>query len=210
MARHHTHRSVKAKANTWDSALLNSASEGSHDSDQGLRASRDAAMPLARRSRAAAGKEVSSMQKKVTWILVADGARARVLMNDGAGKGLQPMSDGELTHSLPPTRELGTRPPRAHTAARPQPATGHPAACGLASIREGEVQQGAGVAARRGGRARRLSSPGTGRAAAHARRPAGGAGDEGARPSSMPRSTRTSRTSRLQDCPSHLADVVAL
>jgi protein required for attachment to host cells len=47
-------------------------------------------------------------KKKVTWILVADGAHARVLMNDGAGKGLQPTADGELTHSLPPTRELGT------------------------------------------------------------------------------------------------------
>src|SRR6185295_2669149 len=56
-----------------------------------------------------------SMQKKVTWILVADGARARVLMNDGAGKGLQPTADGDLTHSLPPTRELGTdRPGRPH------------------------------------------------------------------------------------------------
>lgn len=48
------------------------------------------------------------MQKKVTWILVADGARARVLMNDGIGKGLQPAVDGEIVHALPPTRELGT------------------------------------------------------------------------------------------------------
>ncbi len=48
------------------------------------------------------------MQKKVTWILVADGARARVLMNDGVGKGLQPTVDGEMAHSLPPTREMGT------------------------------------------------------------------------------------------------------
>ena len=48
------------------------------------------------------------MQKKVTWILVADGARARVLMNDGVGKGLQPTVDGEMAHALPPTREMGT------------------------------------------------------------------------------------------------------
>ncbi len=48
------------------------------------------------------------MQAKVTWILVADGARARVLMNRGVGKGLQPAIDGELRHELPPTRELGT------------------------------------------------------------------------------------------------------
>ena len=48
------------------------------------------------------------MQTKVTWILVADGARARVLMNRGIGKGLQPAIDGEMAHALPPTRELGT------------------------------------------------------------------------------------------------------
>ena len=48
------------------------------------------------------------MQKKVTWILVADGARARVLKNEGVGKGLQPAIGGELAHDLPPTRELGT------------------------------------------------------------------------------------------------------
>jgi protein required for attachment to host cells len=51
------------------------------------------------------------MQKKVTWILVADGARARVLMNDGVGKGLQSAVNGEMVHALPPTRELGTDKP---------------------------------------------------------------------------------------------------
>jgi protein required for attachment to host cells len=30
------------------------------------------------------------MKKTITWILVADGARARVLKNEGPGKGLQP------------------------------------------------------------------------------------------------------------------------
>lgn len=50
------------------------------------------------------------MKKKVTWILVADGARARVLANEGVGKGLQPIAD-EMTHELPPTRELGTERP---------------------------------------------------------------------------------------------------
>jgi protein required for attachment to host cells len=49
-----------------------------------------------------------SMQKKVTWILVADGARARVLMNDGVGKGLQPTVGGEMAHALPATRDMGT------------------------------------------------------------------------------------------------------
>jgi protein required for attachment to host cells len=54
------------------------------------------------------------MKKKVTWILVADGARARVLANMGIGKGLQPAIAGEMGHALPPTRELGTdRPGRA-------------------------------------------------------------------------------------------------
>jgi len=54
------------------------------------------------------------MQKKVTWILVADGSRARVLMNKGIGKGLHPAIDGEIAHAVPPTRELGTdRPGRA-------------------------------------------------------------------------------------------------
>ena len=42
-----------------------------------------------------------AMQKKVTWILVADGARARVLMNDGIGKGLQAAVNGEMVHALP-------------------------------------------------------------------------------------------------------------
>lgn len=54
------------------------------------------------------------MKKKVTWILVADGSRARVLVNEGVGKGLQSAISGEMTHDLPPTRELGTeRPGRA-------------------------------------------------------------------------------------------------
>lgn len=48
------------------------------------------------------------MQKKRTWILVADGARARVLVNDGIGKGLHSAIDGEMAHALPPTRELGS------------------------------------------------------------------------------------------------------
>ena len=48
------------------------------------------------------------MPKKVTWILVADGARARVLMNKGIGKGLEPAINGEIARDVPPTRELGT------------------------------------------------------------------------------------------------------
>jgi protein required for attachment to host cells len=48
------------------------------------------------------------MKKRITWILVADGSRARILMNDGVGKGLQPAVNGEFSRPLPPTRELGS------------------------------------------------------------------------------------------------------
>lgn len=51
------------------------------------------------------------MKKKVTWILVADGARARILKNEGPGKGLQPAVDQEFRHALPRTRELGVERP---------------------------------------------------------------------------------------------------
>ena len=48
------------------------------------------------------------MKKKVTWIIVADGSRARVLANDGPGKGLRPAIAGEFHHDAAPTRALGT------------------------------------------------------------------------------------------------------
>jgi len=58
------------------------------------------------------------MKKKVTWILVADGARARILKNEGPGKGLQPAVDEEFHHELPRTHEMGTeRPGRVHESA---------------------------------------------------------------------------------------------
>ncbi len=43
-----------------------------------------------------------------TWIVVADGARARFLLNEGPGKGLTVALPGETSIPLPPTRELGT------------------------------------------------------------------------------------------------------
>ncbi|HTO84575.1 MAG TPA: host attachment protein [Methylomirabilota bacterium] len=52
--------------------------------------------------------EVDPMKKRITWIVVADGARARVLMNEGVGKGLQPAINGDLAHALPRSRDLGT------------------------------------------------------------------------------------------------------
>jgi len=58
------------------------------------------------------------MKKKVTWILVADGARARILKSEGPGKGLQPAVGEEFRHELPRTHEMGTdRPGRVHESA---------------------------------------------------------------------------------------------
>ena len=51
------------------------------------------------------------MKKTVTWILVADGARARILKNEGPGKGLHPAVDETFEQPLPPTRELGVERP---------------------------------------------------------------------------------------------------
>ena len=34
--------------------------------------------------------------KKRTWILIADGARARMLLNEGPGTGLKPATDAEF------------------------------------------------------------------------------------------------------------------
>lgn len=58
------------------------------------------------------------MKKTITWILVADGARARIFKNEGPGKGLQPAMDEEFRHALPRTRELGAdRPGRVQESA---------------------------------------------------------------------------------------------
>ncbi|MDJ0895661.1 MAG: host attachment protein [Alphaproteobacteria bacterium] len=48
------------------------------------------------------------MKKHVTWIIVADGGRARLLANDGPGKGVYPVSEKELVLENPPTRAQGT------------------------------------------------------------------------------------------------------
>jgi len=50
---------------------------------------------------------MSIVRKHVTWVLVADGQRARILQNDGPGKGLAPVPPGEIGHANPPTREQG-------------------------------------------------------------------------------------------------------
>lgn len=46
------------------------------------------------------------MKKRITWILVADGARARIFANSGPGKGLQPAVDQEFAAELHPSREI--------------------------------------------------------------------------------------------------------
>lgn len=58
------------------------------------------------------------MKKTVTWILVADGARARIFKNEGPGKGIQPAVSEEFYKPLPKTSELGAdRPGRGHESA---------------------------------------------------------------------------------------------
>jgi protein required for attachment to host cells len=49
--------------------------------------------------------------KIVTWIVVADGARAHVLKNEGIGKGLEPVTDLVSATQHRPARELGTDKP---------------------------------------------------------------------------------------------------
>ena len=46
-----------------------------------------------------------------TWIVVADGARARFLLNEGPGKGLSSAVDAEMHQELPPNREIVTDKP---------------------------------------------------------------------------------------------------
>jgi protein required for attachment to host cells len=58
------------------------------------------------------------MKPHITWILVADGERARVLQNLGPGKGLSAAMNGEFFQNLSPSRALGTdRPGRAFESA---------------------------------------------------------------------------------------------
>ena len=54
------------------------------------------------------------MKKSVTWILVADGARARILRTEGWGSGLSPVS-AEIEGDNRATRDIGAdRPGRVH------------------------------------------------------------------------------------------------
>ena len=59
------------------------------------------------------------MKKKITYILVADGARARLYVNEGVGKGMQPVSGATHQSHVPAhNRDLTTdRPGRAFSTA---------------------------------------------------------------------------------------------
>lgn len=45
------------------------------------------------------------MKTKTTWVLIADGGRARILQSTGAGR-LEPVAGMHFTHELPPTHDL--------------------------------------------------------------------------------------------------------
>ncbi len=51
------------------------------------------------------------MRKKTTWIVVADGARARIFSNSGRGTGLQLVDEKEDADARRPTRDLGSDKP---------------------------------------------------------------------------------------------------
>jgi len=51
------------------------------------------------------------MKPKRTWILIADGGRARVLEATGIGHGLHEVDASEADNPVPPTHELGRAPP---------------------------------------------------------------------------------------------------
>ncbi len=57
-------------------------------------------------------------RKKTTWVVIADGARARIVATEGPGTGLVPLREMESAASRTPTRELGVeRPGRAFESA---------------------------------------------------------------------------------------------
>jgi protein required for attachment to host cells len=55
------------------------------------------------------------MKATRNWIVIADGARARILENTGPGKGLTPLPAEEMHQSLHPSRDINAdRPGRTH------------------------------------------------------------------------------------------------
>ena len=48
------------------------------------------------------------MKPSITWILIADGARARIFANRGPGKGISPVEGGVFKSDHAPNRELAS------------------------------------------------------------------------------------------------------
>ena len=60
------------------------------------------------------------MRKTVTWVLVADAARARILRNEGPGRGIEREVVREFAQDIPPGREImADRPGRGFESANP-------------------------------------------------------------------------------------------
>jgi len=51
------------------------------------------------------------MKRIMTWILIADGARARIVLNDGPGRGLKPGPNKEFEGVNAPSREIASDKP---------------------------------------------------------------------------------------------------
>lgn len=54
------------------------------------------------------GADRSMPKSIVTWVLVADGARARLFVNDGVGKGIKPALEQEFIGTNLPSREIAS------------------------------------------------------------------------------------------------------
>ena len=58
------------------------------------------------------------MKATRTWIVIADGSRAHILLNEGPDKGLSFVPDTDFRHATPPNREIySERPGRTHESA---------------------------------------------------------------------------------------------
>jgi protein required for attachment to host cells len=58
------------------------------------------------------------MKPTRTWIVIADGSRAHILLNEGPDKGLSFVPGTDFRHATPPNREIYTeRPGRTHESA---------------------------------------------------------------------------------------------
>lgn len=58
------------------------------------------------------------MRPKTTWILIADGARARIVVNEGPGKGIRQVEGADFRADHPPSSEMATdRPGRSFDSA---------------------------------------------------------------------------------------------